>query len=113
MVMRNDQRKAMFANMSNNRGKFVRVPSCISNDVIGFNSDENEWRRFSKKAKVQKKDFDAIYENLDGDYTCSYCGGVFGDKMTAASHAWNCNKNAFNDGNEFSLDNDTTQSFDI
>jgi hypothetical protein len=70
-------------------------------------------KKFSKKAK---RDYDAVYENFDGHYVCSYCGDVFNDKGSAASHAAGCTKNAFND-NEFSEDDDkeydVSMSFDI
>lgn len=63
-------------------------------------------KKFSKRAK---KDFDAVYENMDGGYVCSYCSDVFNDRMAAASHASSCSKNSFN-GPEFSEDDDEESS---
>jgi len=67
--------------------------------------------RFSKKA-----DYNGVYENINGDFTCSYCGNSFSSRHTAASHAAKCDDNAFNDQEtEYDEDNDEEcgSTFDI
>ena len=64
----------------------------------------------------RKSDYDGIYENINGNYTCSYCGDVFSNRHTAARHAARCDDNAFNDEEtEFDEDNDddSGSTFDI
>jgi len=68
-----------------------------------------EGKKFSKKSK---KDFDAIYSNSSGEFVCSYCGDAFNDRMTAASHAYSCNKNSFNNtGMDYDVDSDDEFAF--
>jgi len=74
-------------------------------------------REASYKAKFSKKaDYDGIHENINGDFTCSYCGNSYSSRHTAAKHAARCEDNAFNDEDtEYTEDDDEEggQTFDI